>query len=110
MIFFRNLSARMVHALTSMALIMISPGVISAQDVQSVRKEANQWRQEHRFIDLHQHIAYQTNQLTQAIKIMDASGIGIGVNLSGGTTVGKNGGVSAFQKNKKLSASDETKI
>ncbi len=54
--------------------------------------EADQWRAEHRFIDLHQHIDYTTQHLARAVKIMDAVGLGIGINLSGGTvTAGTNG-------------------
>src|SRR5882762_5714352 len=65
--------------------------------------QANQWRAEHRVIDLHQHIDYTTQHLTRAVKIMDAAGLGIGVNLSGGTlTRGTNGAESEFEHNKKL--------
>jgi len=65
--------------------------------------EADQWRSEHRIIDLHQHIDCTTQHLARAVKIMDSVGIGIGVNLSGGTvTPGKDGGPSEFERNKKL--------
>src|SRR6266850_2786745 len=65
--------------------------------------EANQWRAEHRTIDLHQHIDYTTQHLTRAVKIMDAAGVGIGVNLSGGiVTRGTNGEPSEFERNKTL--------
>src|SRR4051812_3972168 len=63
---------------------------------------ANQWRAEHRFIDLHQHIAYEPDKLARCIRIMDASGIGIGINLSGGYTTSRAGGESEFEKNKTL--------
>jgi predicted TIM-barrel fold metal-dependent hydrolase len=62
--------------------------------------QPEQWRAEHRLIDLHQHIAYDTQHLAQAIRIMDASGIGIGVNLSGDVTTSKDGKPSAFEQNK----------
>ena len=74
-------------------------------DVGLVRRQADQWRAEHRIIDLHQHINGSTQHLTRAVRIMDAVGvgIGIGVNLSGGTvTRGTNGGPSAFERNKEL--------
>jgi len=75
----------------------------NAASVASVRQQAAQWRAEHRTIDLHQHINYTTQHLTRAVKIMDAAGVGIGVNLSGGTvTPGTNGAPSAFERNKKL--------
>jgi predicted TIM-barrel fold metal-dependent hydrolase len=65
--------------------------------------EASQWRAEHRIIDLHQHINGTTQHITRAVKIMDAVGLGIGVNLTAGTvTPGKNGGPSEFERVKHL--------
>jgi predicted TIM-barrel fold metal-dependent hydrolase len=64
---------------------------------------AERWRAEHRTIDLHQHINSTTQHITRAVGIMDAVGIGIGVNLSGGvTTPAKDGGPSEFERNRKL--------
>ena len=60
------------------------------------------WRAEKRLIDLHQHIGYTPERLKRAVKIMDASGIGIGVNLSGGTVTSTNNALSAFEHNSKL--------
>src|SRR5688572_3313002 len=57
------------------------------------------WRAEKRLIDLHQHIGYTPERLKRAVKIMDASGIGIGVNLSGGTVTSTNNALSAFEQN-----------
>jgi len=72
-----------------------------AASVASVRQQAVQWRAERRVIDLHQHINYTTQHLTRAVKIMDAVGVGVGVNLSGGTvTRGTNDAPSAFERNK----------
>ena len=66
--------------------------LVAADGTAAVRQQAAQWRAEHRTIDLHQHISYTTQHLTRAVKIMDAAGLGIGVNLSGGTvTPGTNG-------------------
>jgi hypothetical protein len=57
-----------------------------------------------RIIDLHQHIDCATQQLARAVKIMDAVGIGLGVNLSGGSVVpGKDGAPSEFERNKAVS-------
>ena len=65
--------------------------------------QADQWRAQHRIIDLHQHIDFTTQHLARAVKIMDAVGLGIGVNLSGSTvTRGTNGAESEFEHNKKL--------
>jgi hypothetical protein len=44
-----------------------------------------EWRAEHRLIDMHQHIDYTKEHLTRDIKIMDAVGLDIGINLSGRT-------------------------
>lgn len=65
--------------------------------------QAQEWRAERRLIDLHGHIAYQPETLARAVRIMDAAGVGLVVNLSGGTTIPQeNGTVSAFQTNKQL--------
>ena len=40
--------------------------------------QADEWRAEHRFIDLHMHLDYDPERLARAVRIMDASGIGIG--------------------------------
>jgi predicted TIM-barrel fold metal-dependent hydrolase len=66
-------------------------------------REAERWRLEQRTIDLHQHINSTTQHLARAVRIMNAVGIGIGVNLSGGTvTRAKPDAPSEFEKNKKL--------
>ena len=69
----------------------------------AARQQAAQWREEHRIIDLHQHIDLSTQHLARAVRIMDAVGIGVAVNLSGGTvTRGPGGAPSEFERNKKL--------
>lgn len=51
---------------------------------------APQWRAGHRLIDLHHHINGTTQHITRAVRIMDRVGLGVAVNLSGGTvTPGK---------------------
>ncbi|MCI0746878.1 MAG: amidohydrolase family protein [Verrucomicrobia subdivision 3 bacterium] len=65
-----------------------------------------QWRRERRLIDLHQHVSCTTQHLARAIKIMDAVGLGISVNLSGGmTTPGTNNAPSEFERNRALADS-----
>ncbi len=77
-------------------------GFISAA-AGSIEDSPSAWRAELRIIDLHQHINYTTQHLARAVKIMDASGVGLGVNLSGGTvTPAKDGGPSEFELNKRL--------
>jgi predicted TIM-barrel fold metal-dependent hydrolase len=69
----------------------------------SFASEASElWRAEHRLIDLHQHIDYSPEHLARAVRIMDAAGIGVAVNLSGDVTTSKDGEPSPFEKNKTL--------
>lgn len=60
------------------------------------------WRAQHRIIDLHQHIDYTPEHLARAVRIMDRVGVGIEVNLSGGTTTHAPGKPSEFERNKEL--------
>ena len=46
---------------------------------------AELWREEDRIIDLHMHVDGKEESFARAVRIMDAAGIGVGVNLSGGT-------------------------
>lgn len=91
--------------------VLLLPGLLSllltslpaAEDTASARAQAARWRAERRIIDLHLHLNYTTQHLTRAVKILDAVGVGLGVNLSGGTvTPPKEGGGSAFERNKAL--------
>jgi predicted TIM-barrel fold metal-dependent hydrolase len=68
-------------------------------------EEAVGWRKEHRLIDLHFHVAYENDKLDRAVEIMDRVGIGVAVNLSGGSTLGKDGKPSAFERNKSFADS-----
>ncbi|MGA2866730.1 MAG: amidohydrolase family protein [Verrucomicrobiota bacterium] len=87
--------------------LLATAGVGLAQDTSangaSTRQPAQTWRAEHRLLDLHQHIDYTTQHLARAVKIMDAAGLGLVVNLSGGTvTRGSDGEPSEFERNKQL--------
>ena len=53
--------------------------------VAAVRREADAWRAQHLLIDLHEHIDATPEHLATAVRVMDAVGIGVAVNLSGGT-------------------------
>lgn len=66
------------------------------------RAQENQWRAERRVIDLHMHIDGTPERFDRAVRIMDRSGIGIGVNLSGGTVTPGDGGTSEFARLKAL--------
>jgi predicted TIM-barrel fold metal-dependent hydrolase len=90
-----------MHARESLLALLVG-GVMGAH-IASASELPDQWRKEKRLIDLHQHITYTTQHLARAIKIMDAVGLGIGVNLSGGTTTrGTNDAPSEFERNKAL--------
>ena len=64
--------------------------------------EPETWRSEHRIIDLHMHIDGTEERLARAVRIMDAAGLGIGVNLSGGTVTHAPGEMSEFERVKAM--------
>ena len=65
--------------------------------------QAQQWRADHRTIDMHMHIEPKEERYQRALRIMNQAGLGIGVNLSGGTvTRGTNGAPSEFERNKAM--------
>jgi predicted TIM-barrel fold metal-dependent hydrolase len=66
-------------------------------EVQAVQREADEWRHEHRLIDLHEHIVPAPEFIAHAVRIHDAVGIGLAVNLSGGTVTPRTDGPSAFE-------------
>jgi hypothetical protein len=84
-------------------LLVVTSPLSAAEDVAATRARASQWRADHRTVDLHMHIEAKEERYRRALKIMDAAGIGIGVNLSGGTvTKGAGGEPSRFEINKDL--------
>jgi predicted TIM-barrel fold metal-dependent hydrolase len=70
-----------------------------------VQPAANGWRAEHRLIDLHQHIEGSPERLGRAVRIMDRAGIGLVVNLSGGTVTRPDDQPSEFERNRQLADS-----
>jgi hypothetical protein len=72
------------------------------EDETAVRRAADAWRAEHRLVDLHEHIAATQEHLAHAIRIHDAVGIGVAVNLSGGVVTHKEGPLSPFELGKRL--------
>jgi predicted TIM-barrel fold metal-dependent hydrolase len=79
---------------------LVSTSLIAAPA--PLQDQATAWRAEKRLIDLHQHINFTEAHLARAIRIMDAAGLGVGVNLSGGTTTRKGNAPSEFERNKQL--------
>ena len=57
---------------------------------QAIDESPEAWRRERRIIDLHMHIDAKEDRYARAVRIMDAAGIGVGVNLSGGTVTRHN--------------------
>jgi predicted TIM-barrel fold metal-dependent hydrolase len=57
------------------------------------------WREEKRIIDLHVHLG-SVGALPRAVEIMDRAGVGIGVNLSGGTVTRKGDAPSDLERMK----------
>lgn len=84
------------------ALVLNGSWSLEAAD-NSAQAQAQQWRADHRTIDMHMHIEAKEERYQRALGIMNQAGIGIGVNLSGGTvTRGTNGGPSEFERNKAI--------
>jgi predicted TIM-barrel fold metal-dependent hydrolase len=73
-----------------------------SDDIAPVREKADAWRSAHRLIDLHTHIDPTAEHLAQAVRVMDAVGIGVAVNLSGGTVTHADGQPSEFERTKAL--------
>jgi predicted TIM-barrel fold metal-dependent hydrolase len=87
----------------SLSLAGIRMSRAAESGVEAVRAAAREWRAEHRTIDLHMHIEPLEERYQRALGIMDRVGLGIGVNLTGGTvTPGTNGGPSQFEISKAL--------
>ncbi len=84
------------------AFCAIAAPLIAADEVSATKQTAGIWRAEHRLIDVHQHVGSREDWLRRDIKIMDAAGIGIVVNLSGGYTTHKGADPSEFEKTKTL--------
>src|SRR5438105_3532273 len=56
-----------------------------AETEADVKRIADGWRARHLLIDLHEHVDDTPEHLAQAVRIQDAVGVGVAVNLSGGT-------------------------
>jgi len=75
----------------------------AADALAAVGRPADQWRAEHRIIDLHQHMDYSPEMLARAIRVLDACGVGLGIDLTPGTvTPGPNGAPSEFESHKNM--------
>ena len=97
-------SQRALLAILELCIVTTAAHVVSnaADDVATVRPVAEGWRRQHRIIDLHQHIDCTPEHLVRTVQIMDRVGIGLAVNLSGGTTTREGDKPSEFGRNKEL--------
>jgi predicted TIM-barrel fold metal-dependent hydrolase len=79
---------------TAPAPAPIPPPLAAAE----VRADAASWRAAHRLIDLHTHIDPTVEHMGLAVRVFDAVGIGVAVNLSGGTTTHAKNRASEFEQ------------
>jgi predicted TIM-barrel fold metal-dependent hydrolase len=77
-----------------------APSPSAPTDIAAVQREADGWRRQHRLIDMHEHVSVEPASLARAVKIYDAVGIGVAVNLSGGTVTPTVEGPSLFEYTK----------
>jgi predicted TIM-barrel fold metal-dependent hydrolase len=93
-----------VAPVAPVASVAPAPAAVPAGDDEAaVRTEAQSWRTAHLLVDLHEHIAPTPEHLARAVAIQDAVGIGLAVNLSGGTVTKIKHGPSAFELTKAMS-------
>ncbi len=75
----------------------------AGESLSEAQSAAARWRADRRTVDLHQHITCTTQYLARAVRIMDAVGLGVVVNLSGGTVTARpDGKPSQFERNETL--------
>ena len=87
-----------VAVLALLGLLAVSCSSPRGSSEKDVRAQTEQWRAGHRIIDLHQHLNGTTQHLTRAVRIMDRVGIGVAVNLSGGTVTRGANATSPFER------------
>lgn len=104
-VFLISLSASRTGVL-AIGLLCCWAQVALSREGTDVAGRPEQWRAEHRLIDMHQHIEFTPERLARAVKIMDSVGLGIAVNLGTGTVTPKpNGEPSDFERNKQMADS-----
>lgn len=70
--------------------------------IEAAKAQGDAWRAAHRLIDMHMHIDPTPEHMGQAVRVMDAVGIGVGIDLSGGTVTRDHEGSSVFERTKKF--------
>jgi predicted TIM-barrel fold metal-dependent hydrolase len=90
---------------TSPAAVASRRAQPQGDELAAVRAQADAWRSAHRLIDMHMHVDPTPEHMSEAVRVMDAVGIGVGVNLSGGTVTRERGDradASGFEKTKRF--------
>ncbi len=64
------------------------------------------WRKEHRIVDLHMHIEGKPERFERAVRIMNAAGVGVGIELGSGTVTPIDDEVSQFEQVKRIADSN----
>jgi predicted TIM-barrel fold metal-dependent hydrolase len=82
---------------TPVAVAAVPPAPVVPAGVQAAA-----WRAAHRLVDLHTHIDPTPEHLDEAVRVMDAVGIGVAVNLSGGTVTHASGQPSELERTKRI--------
>ncbi len=96
MIKIQSLRPNRVSHLIALTSIGIALAALAAES------NPKSWRDQHRIIDLHQHITTKGEFYDRAIRVMDRSGVGIAVNLTSETTTHAPGEKSGFEKAKNM--------
>jgi predicted TIM-barrel fold metal-dependent hydrolase len=90
----------------SSAAAVSEPGAIASAGAPAVPLAegalTDSWRAAHRIIDLHTHVEPTPEHMMRAIRVLDAAGIGVAVNLSGGTVTHAPGLLSDLEQTKAL--------
>jgi len=91
------------HLALLVPLLVFTSWTVPTAHAADTPAQAQQWRVDHRTIDMHMHIEAKEERYQRALGIMNQAGLGIGVNLSGGTvTRGSNGAPSEFERSKAI--------
>lgn len=89
--------------LAVLPLLCLMP--VAAADETDPRADAmnaDVWRKEQRIIDMHMHIESKPERFERAIGIMNAAGIGLGVELGSGTVIAPEGQLSGIERNMQI--------
>lgn len=98
---FASLSAVVTPAARSETTVLRSART-SETDPAADALTAEVWRKEGRIIDLHMHIEGSPERFERAVRIMDAAGIGLGVELGSGTVTPVDSEDSEFARVKRI--------